>query len=829
MTSHGASLRKRWLGLAAAVAVSLGAMPSAQALTLEVPPPTPSPVGASVMFTATALEADGEVTYDWDFGDGTELTAQPGQVTHEYSAPGHYPVIVKARDASSLRSRGIMQIVHRPLPATPPSSSSPLALDVERRRVWSVNPDSDTLSVFDVSTREKLFEAPTDVHPRSLARAADGAFWIVNQDSHSLTIHDPVTGARTASVPLDYASRPFGIVIHGTSAYVSLEGSGRVARIDTTTREVTGRAELGPMPRGISVSADGQELFVARFISPDSSGEIYRVNTAAMELGGKSLLAIDQHPDAESNGRGVPNYLAAAVISPDGQSLFIPSKKDNIERGTARDGLALNFESSVRTILSRIDLSNGEEDAPFRVDFNNRDSASAVAFSVLGDVAFVALQGSNRLEIVDAYSGAILGGILDIGRAPQGLLVFENTLFVHGFLSRDLGFFDVTSVLDGTDYSGALLGFTSAVAVEKLSPTVLRGKQIFYDASDPRMSLDGYLSCASCHVEGLDDGRVWDFTDRGEGFRNTTSLLGRAGTAHGPVHWSANFDEIQDFEHDMRNAFRGTGFLTDEQFNQGTRNTTLGDPKAGLNEELDALAAYVTSLDRTPPSPFRNADGTLTDAGVRGRALFESLDCQRCHAGSIFTDSPTRVRHDVGTIGPKSGQRLGAPLDGFDTPTLLGVWQTPPYLHDGSAKTLADVFTRTGAELHAGRALSATEVEDLSAYLQQIDGLPDVGQPPTAGAGGMSGAGGAGGVSAGGMSGSADVGGMAGVAGVDGPAGGGGSAGSQERPTPGPSQDSDAGCSVAGSARERSTLSGVGALLLLAAMRVRRRPRSRRG
>jgi DNA-binding beta-propeller fold protein YncE len=800
MSSRGFYLRTHWRRWATALALSFAVTPSAHALTLQVTPTAPKPVGASVQFEATTMEADGEVTYDWDFGDGTELTAQPSRVSHQYTAPGHYPVIVKARDASALRSRGFMLTVHRPLPATPPSSSAPLALDAEHRRVWSVNPDADTVSVFDVSTREKLFEVPTDLHPRTLARAPDGSFWVVNQDSHSLTVHDPATGARTASLPLDYASRPFGIVIHGTTAYVSLEATGRVVRVDTSTRTVTGRAQVGPMPRGISVSADGAELFVARFISADSSGEVYRIAAPTMEPRAKLLLALDPHPDAESNGRGVPNYLAASALSPDGHSLFVPSKKDNIERGIARDGLALNFESTVRTILSRIDLASGQEDLDFRVDFNNLDSASAVAFSSVGDVAFIGLQGSNRLEIVDAYTGAILGGILDVGRAPQGLLVFENTLFVHGFLSRELSFFDVSTVLDGTDYSGTLLGRTAAVAREKLSPEVLRGKQIFYDASDARMSLDGYVSCASCHVEGMDDGRVWDFTDRGEGFRNTTTLLGRAGTAHGPVHWSANFDEIQDFEHDMRGPFGGTGFLSNEQFNQGTRNTTLGDPKAGLSAELDALAAYVTSLDRVHASPYRNSDGTLTDAGVRGRALFETLDCQRCHAGAIFTDSPSRLRHDVGTIGPKSGQRLRGPLDGLDTPTLLGVWESPPYLHDGSAQTLAAVFTRAGAERHAGRTLESNEVADLVAYLQQIDGLPDVGQTPVAGAGGTAGT--AGTAGAGGTPSSA----VAGTAGTP--------------PTPSGAAPKS-GCNVAWGASSPSALSGLGALLALAAFRRR--------
>ena len=67
----------------------------------------------------------------------------------------------------------------------------------------------------------------------------------------------------------------------------------------------------------------------------------------------------------------------------------------------------------------------------------------------------------------------------------------------------------------------------------------LLGKQIFYDAHDRRMNRDGYLSCASCHLDGDSDGRVWDFSDQGEGFRNTIALTGHGGTRQGFVHWSS--------------------------------------------------------------------------------------------------------------------------------------------------------------------------------------------------------------------------------------------------------------------------------------------------
>ena len=192
--------------------------------------------------------------------------------------------------------------------------------------------------------------------------------------------------------------------------------------------------------------------------------------------------------------------------------------------------------------------------------------------------------------------------------------------------------------------------------------------------------------------------------------------------AQGKVHWSANFDEIQDFEHDIRGPFSGTGFLSDAQFNLGTRNTPLGDAKAGLSAELDALAAYVTSLAETEASPFKNQDGTLTMEGRAGKAVFERMSCAVCHEGTAFTDSARGVLHDVGTLRPTSGNRLGGPLPGLDAPTLKGLWDTAPYLHDGSAATLMDALSHPRNAEHGGMdRLTAGEKSDLAAYLLQLD------------------------------------------------------------------------------------------------------------
>ena len=132
----------------------------------------------------------------------------------------------------------------------------------------------------------------------------------------------------------------------------------------------------------------------------------------------------------------------------------------------------------------------------------------------------------------------------------------------------------------------------------------------------------------------------------------------------------------------------------------------------------------MSSLVEPEPSPFRRDDATLTAEAITGREIFRSLDCASCHSGPYFTDSEVGIRHDVGTLTDASGDRLGEPLDGIDTPSLRGIWATAPYLHDGSAATLHEVFTaKNPGDLHgATSTLTTTELNALVGYLLQIDG-----------------------------------------------------------------------------------------------------------
>jgi YVTN family beta-propeller protein len=688
---------------------------------------SPALVSSTVTFKPGAAIGR-DLQYSWNFGDGSATPfSRASTATHAYAQPGHYPVILTVRSGTSSSTCSTNQTIHTARTAAAPTASSTMAFDAARNRVWVVNSDADTVTAVDTNTLGKVLETAVGDGPQTIAQAPDGRIWVANAVSGTVSVLNPDTGAVVQTLALPAGSRPFGIAFsrNGAAAYVTLQGVGLLAKLHPATGALQGTVPVGATPRGIAITGDSSRIFVTRFVSPATEGQVIEVDGGTFSVTRTIALATDPGPDTESSGRGVPNYLNSIAIQPDGKRAWIPSKKDNTLRGLFRDGKALTFESTVRTIVSQIDLTTHAEVPGSRLDLNDRDMANVVAFSPLGDYAFVSTQGSNQIEVIDAYSRQISTGIVDVGRAPRGLLITPGgRLFVQNFMSRSVSVYDVSGILNSTSNAAPQLADISTVAAETLPANVLRGKRIFYNAADRRMSRDGYISCASCHQDGGSDGRVFDFTDRGEGLRKTISLNGRRGSGHGRVHWTGNFDEIQDFEHDIRGGFGGLGFMSDSQFNTGTRNTALGDTKAGISEDLDALAAYVTSLGKVGRSPFRNPDGSLTADGAAGQAIFRGAGkCISCHSGPDFTDSASGTLRDVGTIKPSSGQRMGASLTGFDTPTLRGVWDSAPYLHDGSAATLLDVLKLAKATGKHGnvQALTPIEMNQLVSYLQQID------------------------------------------------------------------------------------------------------------
>ncbi|MBN8507446.1 MAG: DUF1929 domain-containing protein [Burkholderiales bacterium] len=708
-----------------------------------LPPTTPTVVGGVATFTASASGTD--LRYRWDFGDGTPVTAwsvEPS-AAHVYNRVGRFYVTVEVVDGSGIgRQQTIVHDAHLPLTAQAPTGSSNLLYQHRPgadARIWVVNPDNDSVTVFNATTYERLAEVPVGRGPRTLALAPDaGSVWVTNRDSATLTRIDATGFNVTGTIALPRGSLPYGIVFARASnaALVALEGTGGVMRVDAASGALLGSRHVGQNPRHLAVAADGATAYVSLYVTPPlpgestgfvqtqrngqpAGGEVVVVDAGSLAVLRTIVLQHGNLPDAENQGRGFPNYLGAMAISPDGSQAFVPSKLDNLKRGAARDGLPLNFQNTVRAVSSRVLMATQSEDLAARIDHDNASVASAAAFDPLGIYLFVALETSREVAVLDAHTRAQIMRI-DVGRAPQGLAVApdRSRLYVTNFMDRSVGVYDLTALIQSGQLSVPSVITLQTVTTEALPTQVLRGKQFFYDARDTRLARDRYMSCASCHNDGGHDGRVWDMTGFGEGLRATINLRGRGGAAHGPLHWTNNFDEVQDFEGQIRTLAGGSGLMTDTDFHAGTRSQPLGDPKAGISPDLDALAAYVSSLDRHDLSPARRADGTLSAAAQAGQSLFATLNCAACHGGSAFTRSGVISEQDIGTLKATSGKRLSDTLAGIDVPTLRDAWATGPYLHDGSAPTLAAAIRAHAIARVA--ALGGAELASLEAYVREI-------------------------------------------------------------------------------------------------------------
>lgn len=717
-------------------------------------PQTAEP-GEQIAITASAFDPENDpIEYRFTFGDGSPSTAwsSANSIQHVFDAPGHFEVKVQVRDLKPDGTRSVSTetatLTIASVPDGPlPTHSTSIAIDSARRTVWVVHPDHGSVARLDADSGVRLGETDLNAlsafgvnsRPQSVAVGPDGRAWVALAGADRIAVLGQ-NGSLIDSIATGFGSAPGAVALSrdGARVYASLNagaqnnpGNGELLRIDPASLAITGRVELGPAAGALAISGDGGTVFVARFISDKDFGEIWQVDGNAMTLTRSLALWRDRGRSGldagGSDGPGVPNYIASVVLSPQQDWLWYGGIKMDTNRGEffAQDtglNLPLAHDSTLRSVLGRFDLdhSSGEPREPGRdaagpargrVDIDNSIQPSALLFSPRGDYVFTSLQGNDALAVFDDFKIRGGGGRTSIwrtatGGAPQGLAwdAATESIWVQNFTTRDVTRVELGEFLADGSFELPSTTFQTTTS-EPLAPSVLSGKQTFYLAgSDPfgfnDMSFEGYIACASCHQDGGHDGRTWDFTQRGEGLRNTTDLRGRAGMAHGNVHWTGNFDEIQDFVLDITNEFLGMGFLPAGQL----ANPPLGAPNAGRAPELDDLAAYVESLGRESlrASPYRNPDGTRTAAAIRGAQVFEDQDCTSCHEPlTDYTDSVNGPSlHNVGTLRTSSGQRLGEPLDGVDTPTLLGIWETAPYFHDGSAVTLADAFTIAGGTIY---------------------------------------------------------------------------------------------------------------------------------
>jgi cytochrome c peroxidase len=217
----------------------------------------------------------------------------------------------------------------------------------------------------------------------------------------------------------------------------------------------------------------------------------------------------------------------------------------------------------------------------------------------------------------------------------------------------------------------------------------LRGRFLFASA---HLARGMRFTCNSCHPDGNTDGLSWRFAHLKDGIdrRNSRNLRSMV-LLTSPYRWVGREQDFEDFVNDEIAGFFGTRKLA--------------------HNDLHAYWEMVNELPM-PPNPYRSADGSLTPAGQRGQALFNGqAGCKSCHAGPQAGGSGKSAW--IGTT-EKSVK--------LDVPHLSGAYDSAPYLHDGRAATLEEVFQKQNAAQLHGKAhlLTAEQLRDLLQYVREL-------------------------------------------------------------------------------------------------------------
>jgi cytochrome c5 len=148
----------------------------------------------------------------------------------------------------------------------------------------------------------------------------------------------------------------------------------------------------------------------------------------------------------------------------------------------------------------------------------------------------------------------------------------------------------------------------------------------------------------------------------------------------------------------------------------------FSDPRLGIDvkhspdmvtSKLLALRAYQHSLP-TPPPPAGSFDAAIAE---RGRVVFDRT-CASCHVGGSGTDNNSGTLHPSSDTGVDGAYAARTATKAYRTTPLRGLWQHPPYFHDGSAATLADVVAHYSRVRNLG--LTAEQQRELVEYLKSL-------------------------------------------------------------------------------------------------------------
>ncbi|NLX97361.1 MAG: cell surface protein [Rhodopirellula sp.] len=574
---------------------------------------------------------------------------------------------------------------------------SDLAVSKDGKILYAALADARQVAWIDVGGGKLLRRIDVAGEPSGLALSPDGRRLVVAcaAPRSTLVVLDAVSGSHVSAIPVGHTATSPVIGADGRRAYVCNRFNNDVSVIDLAEGKELARIPAVREPVAAALTPDGRTLLVANHLPNTPTDKTFRGNVSPVV----TLIDTRTHATAAIPLTHGANGLRGVCVLPDGKHALVSHLLSNFEMIPFRVDMGwINVN-----VVSLIDLDQRKVIHTLGIDEQHIGAGNPwdVACSADGQRICVSVAGTHqvcvidRRQLLDDSAGNMqpMMGVWPIylslgasawrrieltGRGPRAIAVAGSTAFVAQYFSDSVEVIDLASQGDASVGTIAL-GPPPELTLER------RGELLFHDAT---ICYQHWQSCASCHPDGRADGLNWDLMNDGtDNSKNTKSML----LAHETP--PAMAERVRMTAEDaVRSGIAHILFSTRPE------------------EEATAIDAYLKQLAPLP-SP-RLVDGCLSPAAERGRKLFESdrVGCALCHPEPLYTDG---LAHNVGTRSPKEQ------TDRFDTPTLVEVWRTAPYLHDGRYTTIEQLLAEGGHGL-GDTKLSARELADLVEFVLSL-------------------------------------------------------------------------------------------------------------
>ena len=606
---------------------------------------------------------------------------------------------VRILNAANFTSIGTVVVGHVP---------RGFSLSANGKTLYVANSWDDTVSVINTQSLAVVATWHAGMEPTSVLVDPAGKYvFVANRISSDVAVLDARSGVELKRLAAGRGTGYMAMSLDGSRIYVThvypnpgperTPPESEITVIDVARAQVTERIPL-PSIAGVfhvAVSADGR-LIAAAQLHPKNL-----VPLAHLEHGGAFVDTLTLFgADVGAKPVEIPldeieHYAArpfGVAITPDKSRIFVSCSGSeevlviDVHRllqflHTHRGPYAENLGASANYVIAHVPVGHDPRGVVITPDARR---------------LLVANRLDDRISVIDTHTSRVVSTIPLSGSQQLWSLQFSDRIF-SAVNDQPNGKRICSQCHIDAQHRNA---FTMDFSTQKRILALRRGEQIFYSS---RYSFQGQLGCANCHFDATFDGLEWDLEPDGFGRNIIDNRLLEDLRDTAPYKWNGGNPDVPT----------ECGPRTEKYI---WRSEIYDDTK------LADLVGFILSLPARP-NRWRAANGVLTPAQQRGKAIFTRTTdsfgypiplanrCNYCHSGPMGTDQKS---FDVGT------RRATDDTLRFDTPQLTNIALTAPYLHDGSARSLEEIWTLYNPHDKHGRTndLTKDQLNDLVEYLR---------------------------------------------------------------------------------------------------------------